>query len=52
MIDDTIKTAIAMNEAEDYDGDVVGDDDIDEDDDDMDEGDDMGARDDMDEGEW
>ncbi len=50
MIDDTIKTAIASQEAENYDDDIIGDDELDSDDDDDDtESDD---RNDMGDGEW
>ncbi len=49
MIDDTIKTAIAMQDAECYDDDIIGDADEDED---IDLGSDDDDRDDAGDGEW
>jgi len=49
MIDDTIKTAIAMQDAECYDDDIIGDDELEEDDEDDDKDD---NRDDAGDGEW
>jgi hypothetical protein len=40
MIDDTIKTAIELHEAENYDDDILGDDELDSDDDELDADDD------------
>ncbi len=49
MIDDTIKTAIALQDAENYDDDILADDDLEDDDAQMGDDDD---RDDAGDGEW
>lgn len=54
MIDDTIKTAIALQEAENYDDDILGDDELDSDDNDIQIADDDNAddRDDVGDGDF